>query len=90
MWLIRKTTYFGGKLDSVSFYKCGSWDGVVYTSDPNDAPKFSRKAEAVRKMNELKKQDANVIKISSYAIVNAFTPFAPSAEHGSAGAAIFK
>ena len=90
MWLIRKTTYFGGKLDSVSFYKRGCFEYAVFTSDPDSAPKFIRKIEAVQKMNELKNNDTNAVKISSYAVVNAFTPFAPSAEHGSAGAAILR
>lgn len=90
MWLIRKTTYFNENVDSVTFYKCGGWNGAVFTAEPDNALKIERKAEAVKKMNELRKQDTNAIKISTYAVVPALTPMTAEREKSSAGSALLR
>lgn len=90
MWLIRKTTYFNRNIDSVTFYKCGGWNGAVFTAEPDNALKIERKAEAVKKMNELRKQDTNAIKISTYAVVPALTPMTAEREKSSAGSALLR
>jgi hypothetical protein len=88
MWLIRKTTYFNQKLDSVTFYS--GWNGAVFTAEPDNALKIGRKAEAMKKMNELRKQDTNAIKVSTYAVVPALAPMNAEREKSSAGAALLK
>lgn len=72
MYLIKKiTTGFNGKT-SVGFLKSRNEWRPEYTDDPQKALIIHRKADAIKLMSQIKKNDQDIIRTSAYDVVNAF------------------